>query len=166
MRMALRRLILASVLGLCIIPLASAQNGDGSSDRHEGYYYPPPTTKEVYQARAQILPQASRERRVAFVVEMTQGLLSRPHAPDFAVFVKGAHAEKLIIVALRDDVIDTLYRARALLAQLTSVARNTPLFKEFGVEDYFTFFDLLRMQGFERMTVSDGDDFAHQVDFK
>ena len=90
-------------------------------------------------------------------------MLDKPYAPEFVVFVKGEDAEKLLIVALKDGVIDTIYRARALLAMLTSVARATPLFQEIGVADYFTFFDLLDMMGFRQLTISDGDDFAHQV---
>jgi hypothetical protein len=79
------------------------------------------------------------------------------------VFAKGDDAEKLLIVALKDGVIDTLYRARALLAMLTSVARGTPLFQELGVAETFTFFDLLKILGFTQLTISDGDAFAHQV---
>jgi hypothetical protein len=100
------------------------------------------------------------------VVEITAGMLSRPHPPDYAMFVKGEDAEKLIIVALRDGVIDTLYRGRALLAQLTSVARATPFFRELGVEDYFTFFELARIVGFEQLTISDGESYAHQIEFQ
>ena len=59
--------------------------------------------------------------------------------------------------------IDTLYRARAIFANMTAVARVMPLFRELGVEDWFTFFDLAKLLGFERITITDGRDFAHQV---
>lgn len=134
-----------------------------AEDRHVGYYYPPPQTIETYQARGETLPDSDRVRRVGFVVELTRQMLDKPYAPEFAVFAKGEDAEKLLIVALKDGVIDTIYRARALLAMLTSVARATPLFQEIGVADYFTFFDLLDMMGFQQLTISDGDGFAHQV---
>ena len=39
----------------------------------------------------------------------------------------------------------------------------TPIFQEYGVEDYFTFFDLAKMLGFVQITISNGRDFAHQV---
>ena len=90
-------------------------------------------------------------------------MLSNPYPPDFAVFAKGEQAEKLLIVAMRDGVIDSIYRARALLAMLTSVSRATPLFQDYGVAEVFTFFDLLKILGFAQLTISDGDDFAHQV---
>lgn len=137
-----------------------------AEDRHVGYYYPPPQTIETYQTRGDTLADSDRIRRIGFVVELTQQMLDKPYAPEFVVFAKGEDAEKLLIVALEDGVIDTIYRARALLAMLTSVARATPLFQEIGVADYFTFFDLLDMMGFRQLTISDGDGFAHQVLFE
>lgn len=134
-----------------------------ADDRHVGYYYPPPQTIETYEARAETLEDSNRTRRIGFVVELTQQMLSNPYAPEFAVFAKGDEAEKLLIVALKDDVLDTIYRARALLAMLTSVSRATPLFQDYGVAEVFTFFDLLKILGFVQLTISDGDGFAHQV---
>jgi hypothetical protein len=134
-----------------------------ADDRHVGYYYPPPQTIETYEARADTLEDSNKTRRIGFVVELTQQMLSNPYAPEFAVFAKGEEAEKLLIVALKDNVLDTIYRARALLAMLTSVARATPLFQDYGVAEVFTFFDLLKILGFVQLTISDGDGFAHQV---
>jgi hypothetical protein len=76
---------------------------------------------------------------------------------------RGEEAEKLIIVALQDGPIDTLYRARAVLAELTAMARTLPVFAEFGARDRFTFFDLAKILGFRKITITDGRDFAHQV---
>ena len=137
-----------------------------AEDRHAGYYYPPPQTIETYQARTQTLADSNRTRRIGFVVQLTRQILRKPYPPDFAVFAKGDDAEKLLIVALRDGVLDTLYRARALLAMLTAVARATPLFAQIGGEETLTFFDLLKMLGFTQLTISDGDAFAHQVEIE
>lgn len=157
-------IVVAALLPLLLsMEPAVAQEGDPSGDRHSGYYYPEPATEETYKARAQSLADSDRARRIGFVVELTQQLLKNPYPPDFVIFAKGTEAEKLILVAMRDGVIDTLYRARALLAMLTSVSRATPLFKDYGVADYFTFFDLLKVLGFEQLTISDGQSFAHQV---
>ena len=49
---------------------------------------------------------------------------------------------------------------------LTAAARMTPIFRKHQVEDVFTFFDLLKLQGFERLTISDGKDFSHQIRFE
>jgi len=83
-----------------------------------------------------------------------------------SVFAKGDDAEKLIIVAMEPGRLDTIYRVRAYLAALTSEARQTQIFREHQVEEIFTFLDLLKLLGFERLTVSDGDTFAHQVDIE
>ncbi len=45
----------------------------------------------------------------------------------------------------------------------TCVARASDLFREMGVGDFFAFFDMAKLFGFEQITVSDGDTFAHQV---
>ena len=138
-------------------------SGAAADDRHVGYYYPPPQTIETYSARAETLVDSDRLRRIGFIVQLTRQMLERPYAPDHAFFAKGEEAEKLLIIALRDDVTDTLYRARAMLAMLTAVARATPLFQQFGAADYFTFFDLLKILGFTQVTISDGESFTHQV---
>ena len=52
------------------------------------------------------------------------------------------------------------------LAQLTLVARGSPLFAQLGVEDYFVFYDLCRLMGFDQITISDGATFAHQIDLQ
>lgn len=158
-----RRCILGGVAGTLALAILLMPALAGAGDRHAGYYYPPPQTIETYHARADTLEDSDRTRRIGFVIQLTQQMLSNPYPPEFAVFAKGDEAEKLLIVAMRDGVIDTLYRARALLAMLTSVSRATPLFQEYGVADYFTFFDLLKILGFAQITISDGDGFAHQV---
>ncbi len=132
-------------------------------DRHEGYYYPPVTSREVYTARAPVLTDSDRERRLGFIVGLTRQQMDRAYAPTYAIFAKGEQAEKLIIVALNRDSLVTLFQARALLAQLTSMARATPIFVDNQVEDTFTFLDLLRMLGFEQVTISDGQTYAHQI---
>jgi hypothetical protein len=151
------------VCALTMVAATAISLPAAGADRHVGYYYPPPQTIETYQARAETLEDSNRSRRIGFVVELTQQMLSNPYAPEFAVFAKGDDAEKLLIIALKDDVLDTIYRARALFAMLTSVSRATPLFQDYGVAEVFTFFDLLKILGFKQLTISDGDGFAHQV---
>ncbi|WP_340118280.1 molybdopterin-guanine dinucleotide biosynthesis protein A [Pelagibius sp. 7325] len=137
-----------------------------SDDRHAGYYYPEPTSSEDYEARAYTVPEATRKARIAFVTGITNEQNKAPYPPQAAIFAKGSEAEKMIIVALEDGRIDTIYRARAIFAQMTAVSRLLPIFAELGVEDYYTFFDLAKMLGFEQITISDGRDFAHQIIIK
>ncbi len=153
------------VLGALIILwwAAGAAVAAEGGDRHAGYYYPIPQTREVYQARTDTLPEASRGLRVGFITGVTNQLLGKPHAPTAAIFAKGTQAQKLIIVALEDGRIDTIYRARAILANLTAVARLTPIIQDVGGEENLTFFDLAKMLGFIQITISDGRAFAHQV---
>lgn len=153
--------VLAVLLALvfCYLTLGVAQ----ARDRHAGYYYPKPQTIETYKARARILPEANRKRRIDFVVGLNKIMLKRPYAPEYSVFVKGKDAEKMIIVANQRGRLDTIYRIRGLLATLTSVARAMPIFKQYGVGEILTFFDLIRMLGFKQITVSDGDTFSHQI---
>lgn len=152
------RLILAVTL-LCWSATAAAE------DQHAGYYYPEPTSKEDYMASAPILDGNDRKRRRDFISGIIREIADEPYPPTYAMFAKGNDAEKLIIVAVQDGFYDTVFRARALFAALTSLARQTPLFAEFDREDQFTFFDLCCMLGFERITISDGKNFAHQVEF-
>ena len=132
-------------------------------DNHAGYYYPTPKTFEEYKARAVMLADSDRSRRIAFVANLTKEFLSRPYPPQLVIFAKGDEKQKLIIVALDENHMNTIFRARAVLAQLTSIAILSPLFQEHGVEEIFTFFDLLKLLGFKQVTISDGKTFAHQV---
>ncbi len=85
------------------------------------------------------------------------------YAPSYAIFAKGDASQKLIIVALMDGHLNTVYRARALLATFTSVARSTAFFQQNTQPDEATFLDLLKLLGFRQVTISDGRDFAHQI---
>lgn len=151
-------LILATIVFVLTVPGALR-----AEDRHEGYYYPDVTSTEVYVSRARALLESNRGRRIGFVTGLTKYLYEQSYAPQFAIFAKGEEAEKLIVVAYGDGTLDTVYRARALFATLTALSRLTPLFREFGVEELFTFFDLAKLLGFTQITVSDGKEFTHQI---
>lgn len=152
------------ILLACLGPAAAQDEPpEEPRDRHVGYYYPVPNSHEVYTARGQTIREAGRGLRVGFVTGISKQMAERPYAPPYAVFAKGTEAEKLVIVALTDGPLDTIYRARAVFADLTAMARLLPIFREFGVQDRFTFFDLAKIMGFSRITVSDGRGFAHQI---
>ena len=133
------------------------------AERDAGYYYPPPQTREDYRSVATTLADSTRERRIGFVTGMTQEMLNNHFAPQFIMFAKGDEANKLIIVSVQDGAYDTLYRARALFAMLSAIARLTPYFKENAVSAVFNFFDLCKLLGFTEVTWSDGKALAHQV---
>jgi hypothetical protein len=134
-----------------------------AEDRHEGYYYPDVQTRETYVARAQTLPSADRSARLEFVTQLTISQSNTPYPPQYAIFAKGSDAQKLIITALDGDVFETLYRARGVMAQMSAYARTTEFFQEHGVDDIFTFYDLLKLLGFTQLTITDGENWAHQI---
>ena len=147
----------------CLLALGLfSANACYADDRHAGYYYPEPLSSEVYRSEVPGIPGANRERRIGFIVTIINAMFERPYPPRIAIFAKGADAEKLLIVALENGLLDTIYRARAHLAMLTSLARGTPIFKRVGAAD-LNFFDLLKMLGFRQLTISDGVAFSHQV---
>ena len=153
----------AILLMFAVIFCGGARADEVSGDRHAGYYYPVPESSETYTARVNRLVDSDRNRRIGFVTALTTELLNQKYAPTYAIFAKGDDAEKLIIIGLMDGQLDTIYRARALFATLTAVARLSPIFQETPDADRMTFFDLLKLLGFEQVTISDGVGFAHQV---
>ena len=161
--MLYRTVALAAAL---LVAGAGVFTGARADDKHAGYYYPGKVTHEEYVARAKALPIFDRKARIEFTNQLNLQIVAKPYPPPFVLFAKGDEAEKAILVSLNSDFANTLYRMRALLALITTLSRQTDLFKEFRVDDVFTFFDQLRMLGFKELTVSDGRDFAHQIDFK
>lgn len=164
--MALYRLAGVALAAAMTLALPAAPAGAQYGDRHVGYYYPEPSSSEVYDARVPVLPGSNRVRRIGFVTVMTNEMLQNPYPPQFAIFAKGAEAEKLIITALNANSYDTLFRARGLFAMLTAVARGTPFFQDQPDADRFTFFDLAKLLGFRQITYTDGADFAHQIELR
>jgi hypothetical protein len=163
--------VLSLALGIVsLTPPASGQDTvsfskDAAEEQsgHEGYYYPKPQTLEHFVSSTITLPESDKVRRQSFVIGMTKQLLDGKYAPGFAVFAKGNQSEKLIIVGMIDGQLNTVYRARALLAELTAVARSTPFFQQNTQPEEATFFDFMKLLGFRQITITDGREFAHQV---
>lgn len=159
------------VLGLMIAGTASAQDkkpakaatATSSTDRYIGYYYPRPNATETYESALKAIDGVDRPQRVQFVTVISQGTLQSAYRVPYAVFVKGEKADKLIIVGLARGELDTIYRQRALLANMTTMARLSPFFQEHTVAEDSTFFDLLKLLGFSSVTITDGEKSAHQV---
>lgn len=136
---------------------------DDDVDRHLGYYYPEITSTEQYLGRAKAIPDANRTVRVAFITGVELELVKAGHPLPYAIFAKGAEAEKLIVVGLEDGPFATLYRARATLTFLTAASRQLPILKQNNVEDWFTFYDVAILLGFKQITITDGKSWSHQV---
>ena len=154
------KILVAALTGALLISLTPMTS---AKDRHAGYYYPEPASRETYGARAETMPSANRELRLGFVTGLTTLQAKQFYAPTYVIFAKGAEAEKMIIVALGGRGFRTLYQARAQLAQLTAIARTTKFLQDLSVETTYTFFDVAKLLGFKQITISDGIDFAHQI---
>ena len=137
-----------------------------AGDRYIGYYYPAPTSSESYESSLQPLPNIDKAQRVVFVTIVAQGTLQSAHRVPYAVFTKGDRSDHMIIVALQGGEMATIYRIRAVLANMTTMARLSSFFTERTVAEEANFFDLLKMMGFTKLTVSDGDKITHHVTIK
>ena len=135
-------------------------------DRYIGYYYPKPTSTEVYQSSMQTIAGMDRPQRVQFTTVVSQGTIQAAYRVPYAVFAKGEKAEKMIIVGLAPGEFGTVYRMRALLSNMTTMSRMSPFFQERTVAEDATFFDLLKLLGFTSVTITDGDKVTHQVTIK
>ena len=114
----------------------------------------------------QTIAGVDRAQRVQFVTVVSQGTIQSAYRVPYAVFVKGEKADKLIIVGLQPGEFGTIYRMRALLANMTTMSRLSPFFQERTVAEDATFFDLLKLLGFTSVTITDGDKLTHQVTIK
>jgi hypothetical protein len=135
-------------------------------DKYVGYYYPKPNSTEIYQSAMQTIAGVDRPQRVQFVTVVSQGTIQSSYRVPYSVFVKGEKADKLIIVGLAPNEFGTIYRMRALLANMTTMSRLSPFFQERTVAEDATFFDLLKLLGFTSVTMTDGDKLTHQVTIK
>ncbi|MBP6769990.1 MAG: hypothetical protein KA171_19570 [Reyranella sp.] len=147
-------------------PAAAAATPKADDDRYVGYYYPKPTAIETYTSPMQTIAGAERAQRVQFATVVSQGTIQSAYRVPYAVFVKGEKADKMIIVGLQPGEMSTIFRARAILANMTTMSRLSPFFQERTIAEDANFFDLLKLLGFQQITISDGDKFTHQVNIK
>jgi hypothetical protein len=134
-----------------------------AQNTQEGYYYPKPKVVETYKARVSPLAESDRARRLGFVTALSKEFDARAYPPNYLVFAKGDDSDKLIIVGMVQGQLSTVYRTRALLADLTASARLTQFFQQNAIAEYATFLDFLKLLGFKQVTITDGVGFAHQI---
>lgn len=153
----------ATCLAMSLTLLSVSTISSSAFDAHAGYYYPEPQTNEVYISEVPAASDADKRSRAAFIIGLAAQQAKQNYAPGYHVFAKGGDLEKLIIVATGDGQYDTLYRMRALLASLTSMARSTELFARTNRPQELNFLDFCKLIGFKQVTVSNGDKVAHQI---
>ncbi len=147
-------------------PAAAAPATPPGEDRYVGYYYPKPTSTEVFESQMQTIATMDRPQRIQFVTIVSQGTIQAAYRVPYAVFAKGDKGDKMIIVGMQAGELNTVYRMRALLANLTTMSRLSPFFQEKTVAEDATFFDLLKLLGFVSVTITDGEKTTHQVPIK
>ena len=164
--MALALTVLAAPAFAQQAPAKPAAQAPKSEDRYIGYYYPKPTSTEVFESQLQTLPNMDRAQRIQFTTVVSQGTIQSAYRVPYAVFAKGEKADKMIIVGMQGGELNTVYRMRALLANMTTMSRLSPFFQERTVAEDATFFDLLKLLGFRELTITDGEKTTHQVTIK
>ena len=150
-------------LSLTIVMMLFSSALVNAEDRYVGYYYPQVESEENYQAPLPVFQGVTRLSRVGFVTGLDQQQKQRPYPPVYHMFAKGGNAQKLIIVATEEGRYNTIFRFRGLLASMTADARTSPIFAKIGHVEQLNFFDLLKVVGFEELTITNGKDFSHRV---
>ena len=150
---------IAAIAGLLIAGAVAAE------DRYVGYYYPEVTTEETFDRVVRDSQGAGKAVRIDFVNVLTTAQLEAPESPRFVFFTKGQASKNLIVVALDDEIFSTIYRARAILAQLTVSVRKGGFFRDEELQYVATFYDLLQLMQFDELIISDGQNWAHRVKF-
>lgn len=156
---AMMRILIATAL-------CATLNLSAAAEERDNYYYPPVSSEEVFARGLIQAPAASRAVRTGFTTQITAAQLAAPESPRFVIFAKGDDAQHMIIVALDDQVFKTIFRARAVLAQLTSNARRTDFFVNNGIETQATWFDLVKLLGFDDLVITDGATWTHRIVFR
>jgi len=159
----MRLLSTFTLLLFTVLAFTSNVNAQASQDRYVGYYYPSPQQIELYCARVPQLADITKKRRVGFIIGVKNGMNQQPYETPYAVFAKGSQSTKLIIISKVEGYLNTVYRARALLADLSTSARTTPIFAKSKAPEELTFLDLMTILGFNSVTLSDGGSFSHQI---
>lgn len=147
-------------------PAAAAAPKAPGEDRYIGYYYPKPTSTEIFESTMQTVANVERAQRIQFVTVVSQGTIQSAYRVPYAVFAKGEKGDRMIIVGMQQGELNTIYRMRALLANMTTMSRLSPFFQERTVAEDATFFDLLKLLGFRELTITDGEKITHQVTIK
>ena len=137
-----------------------------AEDRYVGYYYPEVTSEETFDRVVRTSEGANKAVRIDFVNVLTTAQLEAPESPRFVFFTKGEDAGTLILVALDDEIFASIYRARAILAQLTVSVRKGGYFRQEQLQYVATFYDLLQLMAFDELVISDGQSWAHRVNFQ
>lgn len=140
----------------------TGSTSESPTGREAGYTYPAPSGSEVVSTIVNDAVQVPPfEARVQFVSQLTQVLASRPYPPLALAMTEGDDHETIVFLDAGRLDVSTPYEARAIVAQMSSATRNSPLFAQYGVENYASIFDMFKLLGFAQVIITNGDDFAY-----
>ena len=160
------RIIIALFLAAFTASAVAAQEPTPDRDQN-GYYYPVVTTSEAFTREIiRADTPADRALRQLFLAQLRKDHAATEGQRRIEIFAKGKEATNLIVIALDDEIFRTLFRARAVLAGLTSDARSMDFFKSTPAAERATWFDLLKALGFEDIVISDGATWSHLVSLR
>ncbi len=160
------RLLAPALAFVALLAATLAAAPASAEDRYEGYYYPKIDSQETFARSLMSGPLPDANAREAFVTMITRAQLDAPETPRYVLFAKGEASRKLILVGLDDQMFRTLFRARAVMAQLSASMRGAPFFKQQGLQSTGTFYDMLQLLDFDSLVITDGATWAHQVHFE
>ncbi|WP_282609863.1 hypothetical protein [Pelagibius sp. Alg239-R121] len=152
--MRLIAIISATILALTGVTFAQ---GNGTA------IYPDITSSEDYISPLDSNHDQDAGSRAALVAALTDQQLNRGYPPQAALILTGIDSEELAVVSLHRNVLTTQFQARAYINQLAPSLRNLPVVTTSGATLKHNTLDLLKLFGFRRVVVSDGESFSLQI---
>ena len=123
-----------------------------------------PTLAERIESIVQHKMFGPYELRVQIATAILAMESQRPYPPMFLPIIEGENGETLVLATSYPSAVDTAFKARSLTSALTSLIRNNQMFVQYGVQHEGTLFDMLKIWGFERVIVTDGEAFSYSFE--
>lgn len=142
------------------LPLLPTTSQSGS-DSGEGWFYPLPNHTECHVALTPPLPEVGPGHRLRFVDQLN--IAASENRKGGVAQAVDANRSTIVFTMLGETTIESDYQARAVLAEMTTVARQAPILVESGFSPLFEAPDFVALLGFKRLIVSNGIDYAYQI---
>lgn len=149
----MRLIILISTVFFALTTAAFAQ-----TDQNQAY--PTLTSEEDYISPLDPLQDRDAGTRARLVASLTEQQLNRSYSPQAALVLIGIDSEELVIMSLHRNALATPFQARAYLTQLAPSLRNLPMVADSGAARKAGTLDILKLFGFRRVVVSDGESYS------
>lgn len=152
----MRLIALATVLCLTFATPLLAQGGAIP-------IYPEISSSEDYISPLDSFADQDASSRAALVAGLTDRQLNRGYPPQAALVLNGVTSEELAVISLHRGTLATPFQARAYINLLAPDLRSLPVVAAGGTNLKHTTLDLLKLFGFRRIVVSDGESFSLQI---